>query len=44
VELEAWIRGIEKIFTSVEVPEHKKVNLRTFCLTEEMNQAGSFKR
>jgi len=25
VELEGWIRGMEKIFTVVEVPENKKV-------------------
>ena len=37
VELEAWIRGIEKIFTIVEVPEDKKVKLRTFYLTEEVH-------
>jgi len=33
VVLEEWIRGMEKIFTVVEVPEEKKVNIRTYYLT-----------
>jgi len=37
VELEAWIRGIEKIFTTVEVPEDKKVNIGAFYLTDEVH-------
>ena len=35
VELEEWIRGMEKIFAIVEVPENKKVNIGTFYLTGE---------
>jgi len=35
VELEEWIRGIEKIFAIVEVPENKKVNIGTFYLARE---------
>ena len=35
VELEEWIRGMEKIFALVEVPENKKVNIGTFYLTGE---------
>jgi len=30
VELEEWIRGMENIFTVVEIPNEKKVNIRTF--------------
>jgi len=32
VVLEEWIRGIEKIFPMVEVPEEKKVNIETYYL------------
>lgn len=35
VELEDWIRGMEKIFTVVEVPEEKKVNRGAFYLAGE---------
>jgi len=31
--LEEWVRGMEKIFTVVEVPEEKKVNIGTYYLT-----------
>jgi len=37
MELEEWIKGMEKIFTTVEVPEEKKVNIRTFYLTGEVD-------
>jgi len=33
VALEESIGGIEKIFTMVEVPDEKKVNIRTYYLT-----------
>ena len=33
VVLEEWIRGMEKIFTVVEVPEEKKVNIEMYYLT-----------
>ena len=33
VRLELWIRGMEKIFTMVEMPEEKRVNIGTFYLT-----------
>jgi len=35
VELEEWIRGMEKIFAVVEVPKNKKVNIGTFYLAGE---------
>ena len=35
VELKEWVRGIEKIFNVVEVPDEKKVNIGTFYLTVE---------
>jgi len=35
VELEEWIRGMEKVFVVVEVPENKKVNIGTFYLIGE---------
>ena len=35
VVLEEWVRGMEKIFTVVEVPEEKKVNIGTYYLTGE---------
>jgi len=35
VELEERIRGMEKIFAIVEVPENKKVNIGTFYLAGE---------
>ena len=35
VELEDWIRKMEKIFAMVEVPEEKKVNTGTFYLIIE---------
>jgi len=37
VELNEWIRGMEKIFTVVKVPDEKKVNIGTFYLTREAN-------
>jgi len=33
VELEEWIRGIEKIFTVVEALDDQKANIKTFYLT-----------
>ena len=35
MKLEEWIRGMEKIFTVVEVTNEKKVNVGTFYLTRE---------
>jgi len=35
VVLKAWIRGMEKIFIVVEVPEEKKVNIGMYYLTGE---------
>jgi len=35
VILEEWIKGMEKIFTVVEVPEEKKVNIGTYYFTSE---------
>jgi len=35
VVLEEWVRGMEKIFTVVEVPKEKKVNIRTYYLSGE---------
>jgi len=35
VELEEWIRGMEKIFIIIEVPEEKGVNIGIFYLTRE---------
>jgi len=35
VVLEKWVKGMEKIFTVVEVPEEKKVNIETYYLTGE---------
>jgi len=35
IELQEWIRGMEKIFVVVEVPKNKKVNIGTFYLTGE---------
>jgi len=35
VELEEWIRRREKIFTVVEVPDEKQVNIGMFYLIEE---------
>jgi len=35
VELEECVRGMEKIFIVVEVPEEKKVNIGTYYLTGE---------
>ena len=32
-----WIRGTEKIFTVVEVLEEKKVNIRMYYLTSEVD-------
>jgi len=37
MELKASIRGIEKSFTIVEVPEDKKVNIEAFYITEEVD-------
>jgi len=36
VVLEEWIRGMEKIFTVVEVPEEKKINIRTYLTLGEI--------
>ena len=33
VLLEEWIRGMKRIFAIVEVPEDKKMDIRTFYLT-----------
>ena len=35
VVLEEWVRGMDKIFTVVEVPEEMKVNIGTYYLTGE---------
>ena len=35
LELEDWIRGMEKVFTIVEVTTEKKVNIGTFYLAGE---------
>jgi len=35
IVLEEWIRGMEKIFTVVEVPEEKKMNIGTYYLSGE---------
>ena len=35
VESEEWVRGMKKIFTMVEVPEEKKVNIGMFYLIGE---------
>jgi len=35
VVLEEWVRGIEKIFIVVEVPEEKKVNIGMYYLNGE---------
>ena len=35
VVLEEWVRGMEKIFTMLEVSEEKKVNTGTHCLIGE---------
>jgi len=37
VVLEEWIRGMEKIFTVVEVPEEKKLNIGMYYLTSEVD-------
>jgi len=37
VVLEEWVRPMEKMFTMVEVPEEKKVNIGTYYLTGEAN-------
>jgi len=37
VVLEEWIREMEKIFTVVEVPEEKKMNIGTYFLSGEAN-------
>jgi len=37
VELEQWIRGMEKIFVILEVPEERKVNIGTFYVTGEVD-------
>ena len=36
VVLEEWIRGMENVFTVVEVPEEKKMNIRTYYLLGEV--------
>ena len=35
MELDEWIKTIEKIFVITKVPEEKRVNIGTFYLTEE---------
>jgi len=37
VVLEEWVRGMQKIFTVIEVPEEKKVNIRMYYLTSEVD-------
>ena len=37
VELEQWIRGMDKIFTVAEVPNEKKLNIGTFYLTGKVD-------
>ena len=37
IVLEEWVRGMEKIFTVVEVSEEKKVNIGTYYLTGEVD-------
>ena len=37
VVLDEWVRGMEKIFTEVEVPEEKKVNIGTYNWTGEVD-------
>ena len=37
VELEKQIRGIEKIFAIIEVPQEKKVNIWTFNLSRDID-------
>ena len=44
VELEEWIQGIEKIFTTAEVPEDKKVNTWKFYLTAKLMFDGTLLR
>jgi len=33
--LEEWIRGMEKIFVVIKVPDEKRVNIVTFYLSKE---------
>jgi len=35
VVLKEWVRGVEKMFTIVKVPEEKKVNIGTYYLSGE---------
>jgi len=35
MELGDWVKGIEKIFTLVEISKEKKVNITVFYLTGE---------
>jgi len=37
VELKEWIRGMVKTFAIIEVPEEKRVNMRTFCQTKTID-------
>jgi len=37
IVLGEWVRGMEKIFIVVEVPEKKKANVGTYYLTSETN-------
>jgi len=37
VVLDEWVRGMEKTFTVVEIPEEKKVSIGTYYLTGEAN-------
>jgi len=37
VELEERIQGMEKLFTAIDVLEDKKMNIRMFYLTSEVD-------
>ena len=37
MQLEEWIRSMDKIFAVTEVPEVKKVTIGTFYFTKEAN-------
>jgi len=37
MELKEWIRGMDKIFTVADVPYEKKVNIRMFYITGEVD-------
>ena len=36
MELKKWLRGMEKVFTIIDVPKEKKVNIETFYLSGEV--------